>query len=122
MANRNANIGSARTVGLLDPRNGAQKKTQGAPPPHSGMAHTVAPDVLARGVSRTESARLLGNDQVGEIHGGAVTGDTLLKSSQKQTGNVPNKPGMKNNSGAIASTAKLPDGLSDSAAGPVRQS
>jgi|SRR5665213_732991 len=95
MTNRNQPTGSGRGDSAIDPRNGAPKNAQGAAPPHSGMRHTIAPDMQVGGVSRTEAQRLLGSDSIGEVHGGGLTNTAPLKNSQKQSGNVAVNPGTK---------------------------
>jgi hypothetical protein len=63
-------------------------------PAHPGMMHTAQTtvgDITVGGASRTQSARLLGNDQVGEVHGGGETG-SLPKTGKEA---APIHPGMR---------------------------
>jgi hypothetical protein len=95
MTNRNQPTGSGRGSDAIDPRNGAPKNATGAAPAHPGMRHTVAPNVTIGGASKTEVARLLGNDAIGEVHGGGETNTALPKPSQQAQGNVAVNPGTK---------------------------
>jgi hypothetical protein len=74
----------------------AQKRTANqTAPANPGMRHTIIlaehgkPELLAHGVSKTQSNRILGNDQVGEVHGGSAV--TPIKP-HSQPGNVPIHP------------------------------
>jgi hypothetical protein len=66
-------------------REGAEKRTQTTF--KSDQVHVARPatdgsdGLLATGVSKTTAQRLLGNDQIGEIHGGGETTTVNLKSA-----------------------------------------
>ena len=67
-------------------------------PANSGMHHVAVPaqdgqpGLLATGVSRTQSARLLGNDAINEVHGGGETTNSLPKTGKEA---APIHPGMR---------------------------
>jgi hypothetical protein len=71
----------------------APKRTANqAAPANPGMHHVAipadhgSPGLLAHGVSKTQAARLLGQDAIGEVHGGAAV------TPPKRLGKVPAHP------------------------------
>jgi hypothetical protein len=69
-------------------RDGAAKRTQTEAPAHPGMMHTAQTpvgNITVGGVSKTEMQRILGSDQIGEVHGGGQTTTVTLKEGHKGT-------------------------------------
>jgi hypothetical protein len=64
----------------------AKRNAYKAAPPHPGAAHVVMPGLLAKGLSKTQSARATGQDAIGEVNT-----PTLLKAGH-MPGNVKNHP------------------------------